>query len=341
MPAISIIIPVFKVEKYLRACLDSVIAQTFTDWEAICVDDGSPDNSGKILAEYAARDKRFKVFTQENMGLSVARNTGMKHARGDYVMYLDSDDFLHPQAMEVTYTLARRDNSDMVAFTYDRSYRPKMMIRHKLGLDTDNVVPKSIRRRYDAAKIKTRVTDDILKYATERTHNPFNLKRKWLVKHCQVWKNLYRREMIQDIAFIKGILFEDVPWWSALLLKQPRTTITRMPLVFYRPNFGGIVLSAKALHILQGLCIGINDAYMLYHKSANEYQTRCWTDNFKWFFIKKAFSKIKYIDNAHDLNAARECFVEMNKIGALDNPPFKWAAKVRAKIYDFIRPRNK
>ena len=96
MPAISIIIPVYNVEKYLRRCLDSVLNQTFQDWQAICVNDGSPDNSAVILDEYAKRDSRFVVVHKENGGSSDARNAGMKHATGDYIMYLDSDDlFTH------------------------------------------------------------------------------------------------------------------------------------------------------------------------------------------------------------------------------------------------------
>ena len=81
-PKISIIIPMYGVEKYLHRCLDSVLNQTFTDWTAICIDDGSPDKSGEIAEEYAARDKRFIVVHKENGGLSNARNAGMPHARG-------------------------------------------------------------------------------------------------------------------------------------------------------------------------------------------------------------------------------------------------------------------
>ncbi|MBR6598662.1 MAG: glycosyltransferase, partial [Alphaproteobacteria bacterium] len=264
MPAISIIIPMYGVEKYLRRCLDSVLNQTFTDWQAICVNDGSPDKSGEIAREYAARDKRFIVVDKENGGLSDARNVGMQHATGDYILYLDSDDFIHPQTMEISYALAKRDGSDIVSFTYDRIYRPQLMVRHFLKMDTDNVVPMRMHKRYNVDKIKTRVTDDVYEYATERTHNKFNPKRKWLIKHCQVWKNLYKRELIEDIPFIKGLLFEDFPWWSRVMLRNPRVTIAPLPLYFYIPNFGGIVLSAKQLRIMQSLCRGIADAYQAY-----------------------------------------------------------------------------
>lgn len=97
----SIIIPVYNVEKYLRECLDSVLNQTFTDWEAICVNDGSTDGSPSVLAEYGLKDNRIRVIEQPNGGLSAARNTGLQHAAGDYVLFLDSDDRLRPDSMRI------------------------------------------------------------------------------------------------------------------------------------------------------------------------------------------------------------------------------------------------
>ncbi|MBR6752385.1 MAG: glycosyltransferase [Alphaproteobacteria bacterium] len=211
-PKISIIIPMYGVEKYLPRCLDSVLAQTFTDWQAVLVDDGSPDKSGEIAENYAARDKRFVVVHKENGGLSDARNAGMPYANGEYIMYLDSDDFIHPQTMEIAYSLAQENNSDIVSFTYDRFYRPQLMVYHKLGFDTDNVVPRGIKKRYDIHKIKSKTVSDVYEYATDSAHNAFRKNRKWLIKHCQVWKNMYRRSLVADIPFIKGILFEDFPW---------------------------------------------------------------------------------------------------------------------------------
>lgn len=337
MPAISVIIPIYNVEKYLRRCLDSVKNQTFPDWEAICVNDGSPDNSAEILEEYAKKDARFKIVNKENGGLSDARNAGMAVASGKYILYLDSDDFIHPQTMEIAYSLALRDGSDIVSFTYDRIYRPQLMVRHVLKMDTDNVVPRRIHKRYDVARIPTLVTDDVYEYATERTHNAPGKKKKWLIKHCQVWKNLYRRELIADIPFIKGILFEDFPWWSQVMLRNPRVTIAPLPLYFYIPNFGGIVLSAKQLRIMQSLCTGIKTSFLKYQESATPYQMKKWSENFQWYFINWAFRKIKYIESEDEKVAAQECFHELERIGALDRPPFKWAKKLRIQICDFIK----
>ncbi len=335
MPKISIIIPMYGVEKYLRRCLDSVLNQTFTDWQAICVDDGSPDNSGAIAEEYARRDRRFMVIHQENGGLSDARNTGMKHATGEYVMFLDSDDFIHPQTMEISYYMAKRDNSDIVAFTYDRIYRPRLMVRHFLGMNTNNVVPWGIKKRYNPAKIPFLVADDVFEYATESAHNFGRKNKRWLIKHCQVWKNMYRRSLIKGIPFIKGILFEDFPWWSAVMLKNPRTTIINLPLYYYIPNFGGIVLSAKQLRIMESLCAGISNAYRLYRDDANEYQMKNWSEKFLWRFIYWAFRKTEYLKTDDEKKQAQKILNQLKSDGVFDNVPNDFF-ELRNQIYAYI-----
>lgn len=102
----SIIIPVYNVAPYLRECLDSVCAQTFAEWEAICVDDGSTDESGKILDEYAGRDRRFRVIHQKNAGVSAARNAAIDVAGGEWLMFLDADDMIVPDALQFLAQLA-------------------------------------------------------------------------------------------------------------------------------------------------------------------------------------------------------------------------------------------
>ena len=325
----------YNVEKYLRRCLDSVLNQTFQDWQAICVDDGSPDKSGNIAEEYAQKDKRFIVVHKENGGLSDARNAGMSYATGDYIMYLDSDDFIHPQTMEIAYNLAKQNKSDIVSFTYDRFYRPQLMVYHKLGLNTDKVVPFGIKKKYKLENIKTRTTDDVFELATERTHNKTNPNRKWLIKHCQVWKNLYKKSLIKDTPFIKGILFEDFPWWSAIMLKKPRVTVVPIPLYYYIPNFGGIVLSAKQLKIMKCLCVGLKNSYELYKEKADSEQMVKWQSQFMWYFVNWAFRKLKYLKTEEEVRSARDEFIEMNKIGVFDNVPNEWY-DLREKIYKFI-----
>lgn len=120
------------------------------------------------------------------------------------------------------------------------------------------------------------------------------------------------------------------------MLRNPRVTIAPLPLYFYIPNFGGIVLSAKQLRIMQSLCTGIADAYVAYVESATDHQMQAWNKQFKWYFIRWAFRKIKYLSSDEDFAAARKCFVDLDKVGALSNPPYKWAEKTRDEIMDFI-----
>ena len=116
MPKISVIIPVYKVEQYLPECLDSIINQTYKNLEIICIDDGSPDNSGKILDEYASKDNRIRVIHKENGGISSARNAGLDIATGDWISFVDSDDWLDINTYEKLLSSADEANTDIVMF---------------------------------------------------------------------------------------------------------------------------------------------------------------------------------------------------------------------------------
>ena len=111
---VSVIIPVYKTEMYIRECMDSVINQTLKDIEIICVDDGSPDDSGKILDEYAKNDNRVHVIHQKNAGVSVARNNGISEAKGEYIKFVDSDDFIDKETCQICYNKSKEFDADIV-----------------------------------------------------------------------------------------------------------------------------------------------------------------------------------------------------------------------------------
>lgn len=121
MPQISIIVPVYKVEQYLHKCLDSILAQTFTDWECILIDDGSPDNSGAICDEYAQQDSRFRVIHQENKGSAEARNVGLDAARGEWIAFVDSDDWAEPDYLMKFIKIAKNNTAEIVSCDYFRN----------------------------------------------------------------------------------------------------------------------------------------------------------------------------------------------------------------------------
>ena len=116
----SIIIPVYNVDKYIQACLDSVLGQTFSDWEAICVNDGSTDGSPALLEKNATKDERIKVINQSNAGTATARNTGIRAAQGDYVFFLDSDDWLEPDSLQILANKLRGE--DILCFSGKRYF---------------------------------------------------------------------------------------------------------------------------------------------------------------------------------------------------------------------------
>lgn len=187
-PAVSVVVPVYNVEPYLAKCLDSIIGQTYSHLEIICVNDGSTDHSARILEQYQELDNRIRVITQENGGLSAARNTGMKHATSPYIMFVDSDDWLERDAVETSLkALLASPDVDFVCLGVRLAYE-------------DNLY------RYSLAAC-----------SNERYHTPvfegkFSLDDS-VIAHTVVvaWGKLYKMDLIKKfgIEFPQGLLYED------------------------------------------------------------------------------------------------------------------------------------
>lgn len=150
-PLVSIIVPVYNVEKYLEKCLESLVNQTLKNIEIICVNDGSPDNCGEILDNYKAIDSRIIVIEQKNSGLSAARNTGMKYVNGEYIMFVDSDDWIDIDTCELAYNAAEKNKADLVMWSYVREYEDssneKLMFWEDGKVFEKNEVKKLLQRR--------------------------------------------------------------------------------------------------------------------------------------------------------------------------------------------------
>lgn len=127
-PKVSVIVPVYKAESYLHRCMDSLLAQTFTDFEVLLVDDGSPDCSGEICDEYAKKDTRVKVFHKENGGVSSARNIGLEYAKGEWIAFVDSDDWVESDFLEVFRSLS--DDVDMIHCGLQLEEKPGKFVRY-------------------------------------------------------------------------------------------------------------------------------------------------------------------------------------------------------------------
>ena len=280
---VSVIVPIYNVEKYLRRALDSILSQTHKDWEAILVDDNSTDNSGCIAEEYASRDHRFKVIHKPNGGLSDARNVGLQHITGEFLLFLDSDDFLHPQLMELCLEAMHRDHSDLVAFTYDHTYRTINFIRHFFHVGDSTPHFKYYKNPPYV------VTDNIFDYATEYSQ-PKKIPHRWAMKHCYVWRCMYKASAVLGIQFIKDINYEDFPWWSEVLLHVNRCTILNLPLYFYYPNPKSYILSADQTDKIENLRQAIEAGKRIY-ATAPEAKRLAWEHNFLAPFEEKLKQK--------------------------------------------------
>ncbi len=214
MPRVSIIIPIYNVAKYLPACLDSVIHQTLADIEIICVNDGSPDNCGDILSEYAKKDNRIKVITQLNQGVSVARNTGVRMANADYIAFVDSDDELAPTFLERMYQTITKTGSDVVWCDF---------------------VQGTISPKWETKTTQSYIYD-----------YPFDgFVTECLNMQMVIWNKLWRKEIVQKCPFIAGLKYgEDIVFLhQALYLAQTAVHIPEQ-LYFYREREGSVVHSS-------------------------------------------------------------------------------------------------
>ena len=318
-PSISVIIPVYKVEKFLPRCLDSVLKQTFSDFEVICVNDGSPDNCKKILSDYARADKRIHVINKENTGVSDTRNVGMKHATGKYILFMDSDDCIHPQTLEITYVLAEKHNADLVNFRYiNKEYKD---------------IHKDINKKYNVNKIRVKITDDLLKFATERSHGG----SKWKIRHGYICSHLFRHDFIKDFTFPTHIkIYEDFVWWSKVLRAKPHSVITRVPLYFYIPN----VLSASGnlnpfvyiLNISDALDVGINT-----FQDAEYKDKKIYANEFVFPFVISMVRNIKRLRDESEMQSAKQKIFDIYSLGVLNNPKTWNDIKYYFKIKKLLR----
>lgn len=214
---VSVIIPVYNVEKYLKQCLDSVINQTLKEIEIICVNDGSTDNSYQILKEYAQKDKRIKIINKENGGLGAARNTGMEYATGEYIGFVDSDDWVELNTYEQFYRNAKTQNSDIVMcpiHVYDD-------ITGELKYDNPYFTLECLNEDFDNSLFNHLKTKDFLFKISVTSPN-----------------KIYKKEYLNEInaKFPEGLIFEDNPFFYETYLKAKNVSLIRDFLYFYRIN---------------------------------------------------------------------------------------------------------
>lgn len=230
-PTLSLVMPVYNVEAYLAACLDSIVAQTRQPDEIIVVDDGATDHCPEILAAYQNSLPQMRIVRQANAGLSAARNTGLQHATGEWLVFLDSDDRLAPNHCEMALGMAQQDNLDIALFNgwFDfEGRRPEQLI-----------------------------------YPDEPTTGVMSGSdwlRGRLQRRCffhMVWLHLYRREFVEraGLRFVPPWIHEDVQWTTRALVAAQRVRYDAVPLIHYRkplrPMIQGPATDARLAFLIE------------------------------------------------------------------------------------------
>lgn len=227
MCEISVIIPVYNVEKYLDKCLDSICNQSFRDIEIICVNDGSTDSSQNILLEYQNIDGRIRIINQENQGLGASRNNGLKEAKGKYVYFIDSDDYLDASTLERLHKNIISNKSDIALFKF------------KTFDDNNNIKSRIVEFRIDE------IFGDI-------DYSNFTFTYKDVKKHVMntafsACLKLYRKDFLDsfdDFHFPEGVSFEDILFHVKVMLRASRISFVNEDFYYYRSNPNSILNSS-------------------------------------------------------------------------------------------------
>lgn len=201
---ISVIVPVYNVEKYLKKCIKSIMSQSYTNLEIILINDGSTDNSGKICDELKEQDKRIKVIHKSNGGLSDARNAGLKIANGKYIGFVDSDDYIAEDMFETLYNINKKYNSDISIVSFYEIYKDKV-----IGVRDSKKLQELT--KIDAMK-ELLIDTNIQSYA---------------------WNKLFRRELFEGLEFPTNKNFEDIATTLLLFEKANKVVLLEKPKYYY------------------------------------------------------------------------------------------------------------
>lgn len=240
MPMISIIIPTYNVEKYLRECLDSILAQTFQDFEIICVDDGSTDRTLDILQEYKLKDDRFVILQQRHAGAGAARNHGLKLAEGKYIQFLDSDDYFEPTLLEELYTRAEKFGADLTVCSSRK-------------VDNEGNITETGSPNFPI---------NIDKVPMEQVFNRQNFKNEiFCLLIPVVWNKLIRKSFLEEnhLEFPKLTIYEDIAFMHSVVACADKIVAFNKELINYRFNRPGSLVSTRSEHTIEAVksCIAL------------------------------------------------------------------------------------
>lgn len=226
-PLISVIVPIYDVEKYLARCVDSIVNQTYKNLEIILVDDGSPDLCPQMCDDYAEKDSRIKVVHKKNGGLSDARNAGMAVAKGEYISFIDSDDYVSDDFFECLLDVMNKENSDIAECSVVKLYEDNRFDEFS-----------------DDLSVKTYDTQDAMSVLI--AENPF---------HQHVWNKLYKTELVRDIPYAVGKLNEDEFWTYQVFGRANKVSKLNKTMYYYfqrNSSIMGVGYNIRRLDALEG-----------------------------------------------------------------------------------------
>ena len=307
MPEISIIVPVYNVEKYLSKCIDSILNQTFNNFELILVDDGSTDSSIQICDEYRMKDKRIKVIHKQNGGLSSARNAGLDIALGKYIGFVDSDDFIHKNMYQLLYSNLTKYNGDISICRFGRIF--------------------------DGEK-STNIEDSCNVKVTEMTgYNALeNLYNDKFLDFIVAWNKLYKREIFKDIRYPVGKIHEDEFIIHRILYESKKVIYIDKILYYYYQRDNSIMGKKFNLKSIDRV-YAYKDRVDFFRKKLFlqlQYKAECTFTGelFEVYFKAKHILKLE----RNELKKIKKIFIEDLK-NLIKNPKFKWKEKVMWIIF--------
>lgn len=288
MAKVSVIIPVYNVEAYLRQCLDSVISQTLDDIEVICINDGSTDNSLDILNEYSQKYDNFKVFSQKNSGQGSARNRGIEEACGDYIFFQDADDYIIHDALEKLYENAISNDSDIVFYKFARfdnqgkiNYkRPGFNFKKELGdVDFSNFT-------FDYTSIKGHVLNSSF--------------APW----CKLHKKSFLKRF-DDFIFPQSIAYEDMIFHVKEILRANKISFVDEFLYYYRDNPSSTVNITHGFDIFR--MVDMVEDFLKTENLINEFE-----EEFKLFKVTQLLNYLILSQSEEYFNLTKEEFLKFS-----------------------------
>lgn len=289
MMLFSIVVPVYKVERYLPECVESILQQGFSDFEAILVDDGSPDRCPQICDDYALRDKRIKVIHKQNGGLSDARNAGLKVSKGRYILFLDSDDYLTPHCLEHAYDILMATQwPDIVMGTFVSVFTDNDKGLHEFSFEPS----------FGAINDTVRIMSELL---TQTGEIPWSACR-----------NIYKAELIakNGLVFEKGLVgAEDCAFFMDFMrLAKSYTTMT-YPLVNYRVSREGSITNAIKYDAILGQLEVFGRCYYHYIQDDRSQDVRAIAEHFakKYANTVSSFHWLTNVDEIREVEQRVRC----------------------------------